>query len=257
MPAVASSAPAVLIAHLAAATGTIRGGLGRRDAAQPRTAGHRRAVRHPRGPASRAASTSASAGPRAPTTGRPERCVAPPTSSADRFPEDLVELIGLLHRRDRPPAGRCPGGLPPRDLAARVERVQRRAGRPARACRSRSPTTSARSTPSRPWPRYRAAFRPSAVLDRAARHGGGGRRLRPDRRGGPVAGRSGRAVDGAAPDRPAGPVAHAPRRPPPTGYSPAEQALVDSMTGQLRSSAIRRRTGRAGRPGRPGPAPTS
>ena len=46
MPSIASTTPAVLIAHLAAATCDHPGWLGRGDAAQPPIAGCRRAVRH-------------------------------------------------------------------------------------------------------------------------------------------------------------------------------------------------------------------
>ena len=49
MPAVAATNPPVLIAMLAGATARIRVGSGRRDAAQPRAAGGRRAVRAARG----------------------------------------------------------------------------------------------------------------------------------------------------------------------------------------------------------------
>ena len=51
MPGIASSSPAVLLAHVAAATDDDPGRLRRRDAAQPRPAGGGRAVRHARGAA--------------------------------------------------------------------------------------------------------------------------------------------------------------------------------------------------------------
>ena len=49
MPAVAATNPPVLIGLVAGATERIRVGLGRRDAAEPRAAGGRRAVRAARG----------------------------------------------------------------------------------------------------------------------------------------------------------------------------------------------------------------
>ena len=67
MPGIASSAPAVLAATLAAGDRADPRRLGRRDAPQPRAAGRRRAVRDARGAASRAASTSGSAARPAPT----------------------------------------------------------------------------------------------------------------------------------------------------------------------------------------------
>ena len=61
MPAVAATSPPVLIAYLAAQTVADPARLRRRDAAQPRAAGRRRAVRAAGGRRARAASTSASA----------------------------------------------------------------------------------------------------------------------------------------------------------------------------------------------------
>ena len=63
MPAVAATNPPLLISMVAAATVPDPGRLGRRDAAQPRAAGGRRAVRAAGGGVPRTASTSASAAP--------------------------------------------------------------------------------------------------------------------------------------------------------------------------------------------------
>ena len=65
---IASAATAVVIAHVAAGTTTIRVGAGGIMLPEPLAARDRRAVRHARGAPSRAASTSASAVRRAPTS---------------------------------------------------------------------------------------------------------------------------------------------------------------------------------------------
>ena len=102
MASIASSATSVLIAHVAAHTYTIRLGVGRRHAAQPLAAHHRRAVRHPRRPCTRAASTSASAALRAATRTPCGRCDGRHTSS-DTFPNDVLELQGYLSGESRIP----------------------------------------------------------------------------------------------------------------------------------------------------------
>ena len=86
MPAVASSAPAVLIAHLANATTDAPGRLRRRHAAEPRAARRRRAVRDARSAAPRAASTSASGARPAPTRSPPGRCAGRATSTSTPSP---------------------------------------------------------------------------------------------------------------------------------------------------------------------------
>ena len=148
MPGVGSSSPAVLIAHLAAATSTIRVGsggvmlpnhqplviaeqfgtldalhpdridlgIGRAPGTDPRTA---RALRRGTGPL-----------------------------GADDFPEQLTELSAYF-RGEGPVLAVPAAGPAARAVAAGVERVQRAGRRACSGCRSRSRTTSAARTRSR------------------------------------------------------------------------------------------------------------
>ena len=165
MPAIASSAPAVLLAHLAASTDDHPARLGRRDAAQPRAAGRRRAVRHP---------GVAASGPdrprhRARAGHRSTDCAGPAPHRRGPVGRGLPERAG----RSDVDAGRRSG---PAALGARRRRPCRRSG-----CWDR-----AASAPS--WPAcsglpfsfahhfsgqntepalelYRSTFRPSQWLD--------------------------------------------------------------------------------------------
>ena len=167
MPAIASSAPAVLLAHLAAHTSHDPAGLRRGDAAQPRAAGGGRAVRHPGG---------AAPGPDRP--GHRARAGHRPGDRAGAAPDDggavgrgLPAGAGgpdeLLQRRAS--RGRSP---PPRAAAS-----SRRSGCSAPAgsapswpacsgCRSPSRTTSARRTRCPRWRCTGSSFRPSRWLDK-------------------------------------------------------------------------------------------
>ena len=93
------------------------------------------------------------------------------------------------------------------DLAARLERLQRPAGRPARACRSRSRTTSAPPNTRAGAGALPAELPAVALARRAVRDGRGQRGLRRHRRAGRVAGRPGRAVVPAAAPGPPEPMA--------------------------------------------------
>ena len=93
MPGIASSSPAVLIAHLAASTDDDPGRRGRRDASQPRGARRRRAVRHARGAASRPHRSRARARARHRSGHRRRACAAARRSAADEFPEQLRDLF--------------------------------------------------------------------------------------------------------------------------------------------------------------------
>ena len=172
MPGIASSSPAVLLAHAGRGHVDDPPRLGRRDAAEPRAARRRRAVRDARGAAPRARRSRHRAGARhrpahgpgaAPLDerlvqrGRVPRSSSPSCSatSTATFPEDhpyrqITATPGL--------------GYQPDDLAARLERLQRAGRGAARPARSRSPTTSPATTPTRPSHAYRGAFRPSETL---------------------------------------------------------------------------------------------
>ena len=139
MATVASTSPPVLMAHLGASTSSIRHRLRRRDAAQPRPARRRRAVRHARGAAPRARRPRHRPCARAPTRRRPPPCGAPPNLGAEDFPRDLLDLMGLLgdERVEHGAWSRfraTPGGhVEPADRAPRLERLLgpgRRAARP-------------------------------------------------------------------------------------------------------------------------------
>jgi hypothetical protein len=72
-------------------------------AAQPfALADHRRAVRHPRGPAPGADRPRPGPGSRAPTRPRPAPCAGTADQGADTFPQDVVELINYLVASDGP-----------------------------------------------------------------------------------------------------------------------------------------------------------
>jgi luciferase family oxidoreductase group 1 len=164
MPAVASSAPAVLIAHLAAATGTIRVGSGgvMLPNHAPLVIAEQFATLEALHPGridlglGRAPGTD-------PRTAQALRRTA--DLDADRFPDDLVELIGyfagtIAHPRPVPGAGYRPeiwllgSSLFSAELAGRL-------GLPFSFAHHFMPQNTEPALA-----RYRAAFRPSAVLDR-------------------------------------------------------------------------------------------
>ena len=154
----------------------IRVGSGGRDAAQPRAAGRRRAVRHARG---------AAPGPHRPRH-RPRaghrpahRARAAPQRGAlgaDDFPEQLGELLALLRAATDPRSSRaCPatGHRPAIWLLGSSGYSAQVAGDARPAVRVRAPLQRAEhAARARALPRV---FRPSAVARRAVRDG---RRLR-------------------------------------------------------------------------------
>ena len=201
MPAVASSAPAVLIGHLADATTTLRVGAGgvMLPNHSPLVIAEQFATLEALHPGridlglGRAPGTD-------PTTARALRRTA--DLGADTFPEDVVELINYLVDSDGPPTTPGPGprpGLPPRDVAARLVDLQRPVGRHAGPAVLASPTTSPRGWWTRPSPSTGRRSGPSVLLDRPLRHGGGVGAVRPDRRRGAVVGRT------VGPDHPPAP----------------------------------------------------
>ena len=145
MPGIASSAPAVLIAHLAAVDGAHPGRLRRRDVAQPPAARHRRAVRHAR----RAAPRPHRPRHRPRARHRPAHRAGPAPrhrrAGRRRLPRAARRAAGLLPRRR---AGR--GGARRRVRTRRCGCSGRAATAPSSpgswACRSPSPTTSAART---------------------------------------------------------------------------------------------------------------
>ena len=133
MPAVASSAPAVLIAHLADATTTIRLGAG--GVMLPNHAPLVIAEQFGTLEALHPGRIDLGLG-RAPgtdhVTARALR--RRPTSGADTFPDDVVELIRYLapvRRAGHPPGRRPRPRLPARGVAARLVGLQRPVGRHA------------------------------------------------------------------------------------------------------------------------------
>ena len=105
MPTVASTAPPVLIAHLAAVTSRDPGRVGRRDAAQPPAARGGRAVRDAGGAAPRPHRPRHRPGAGHRPCAPPPRCAAPRTASAPRTSRaHLIDVMGLLG--DAPPRGR-------------------------------------------------------------------------------------------------------------------------------------------------------
>ena len=190
MPAVASSAPAVLIGHLADATTTLRVGAGgvMLPNHAPMVVAEQFATLEALHPGridlglGRAPGTD-------PATARALRRSA--DVGAERFPEDVVELISYLVDSDGPATFPAPvpgRGLPAPGVAARLVDVQRPAGRHARAAVQLR-------LPLRPGPGRRGRrplpvqLPPYRAPGRALRDGGGVGAVRRHRRGGPLAGR--------------------------------------------------------------------
>ena len=239
MPGIASSAPAVLIAHLASVTSTIRvgsGGVmlpnhqplviaeqfgmlealhpGRIDLGIGRAPGHR--------PGHRCTHCDARSTQRQTTCRRSSRSC----SRSSRAPS-----------RGSPP---CPARDRCRRSGCSARATSARGSRASSGCRSRSRTTSCRRTRSRRWRSTGAHFTPSPALARAVRDGRRRRRLRGDatsRRGGCTG--SAQPLVPAAPYRP--PV-HVPLTRGGGGVRVlARRAGVRRRAGQRRTSSARRR----------------
>ena len=208
MPAVASSAPAVLVGHLADATTTLRVGAG--GVMLPNHAPLVIAEQYATLEALHPGRIDLGLG-RAPgtdqVTARALRRVAQTRTGHLPAGRGGAHRLPGRQRRSRLPPG--PGArtrLPPRAVAARVLDLQRPAGRPARTpllvrlpLRPRSPGPGRRAVPE--------DLPPLLPAGRALRHAGRIGAVRPDRRGGPVAGRSLGPHHPAAPDRAARPGA--------------------------------------------------
>ena len=164
MPGIASSSPAVLIAHLASVDDDAPSRLRRRDAAEPPAARDRGAVRDARGAAPRAdrPRDRPGAGHRPGHGGG--AAARRSTASADDLPTQLAELLaffaGTYPARSRPSRARATS--PRSGCSARATSAR---GSPASSgCRSRSRTTSCRRTRSPALEIYRRSFTPSPTL---------------------------------------------------------------------------------------------
>ncbi len=158
MPGIASSAPAVLIGHLAAATSTHPRRVRRRDAAQPRLAGRGRAVRDAGGAAPGPDRPGHRPRPRhGPGDGRGAAALAR-GALGRRLPRATRRADRLLRREHGRRATRTrPSPRSPAWATSRPCGFWGRAGTAPRwpassGCRLRSPTTSARRTRCRRWP---------------------------------------------------------------------------------------------------------
>ena len=157
----------------------------RHHAAEPRAARHRRAVRHagralsgPHRPRPRPRAGHRSAHARA-------RCGAIPTS-ADTFPQDVLELQAFLAPAAAGPGDRrpCPAPGTTCRSGSSARASSARSSPPSSACRTPSPRTS---RPTRCCRRSRSTasrFKPSAQLDRPYAMVGRQRHRRRDRRRG-------------------------------------------------------------------------
>ena len=260
MPGIASSAPAVMIGAVAAATTDIRvgsGGVmlpnhaplvvaeqfgtlaalhpGRIDLGLGRAPGHR-PVHRRCAPAGREPG-----GRRVPRAAGPTRLL----------PRRRVARRSSVPRDQR----RAPRGATAGDLVARFQPVQRGTGRPARACRSRSHTTSVRPTR---CPRSPATARASGLgrTGRAVRDAHGAGDLRADRRRGRPDRVAGGAVVPAAARR-AGPARCRHRRPQPPTPGRHGNVRSSSSAAKGRRSAVRRPSRRCWRSCSTRPARTS
>ena len=238
MPGIASSSPPVLIAHLAAATETIRVGAGGVMLPNHAVAGRRRAVRDARGAAPRPHRPRHRTGAGHRSGHRRRAAAQPVVARGRRVPRAAPRPLRVLRRH--PPADhrRARARLPPRGVDARLERLQRAGrGRARAAVLVRAPLRVAEhGRRARDLPRVVPAVgRPrGAVLDdRRPGH------LRRHRRAGALAVRLERAVV----------------RPPPPG--PARAAADARGGGRVRVHADRTRdrpgVDRAARPGRSRP----
>ena len=153
MPAIASSAPAVLIAHLAAATSTIRVGSG--GVMLPNHAPLVVAEQFGTLEALHPGRIDLGIG-RAPGTDQHTALALRRTMeglSAEAFPQELADLIGLFRAEGlRRPITATPGRgtCPPSGCSAPAGSAPSSPG--CSACRSRSRTISARPTPCPRWP---------------------------------------------------------------------------------------------------------
>ena len=244
-PSVASSAPAVLIGHLADATTTLRIGAG--GVMLPNHAPLVIAEQFATLEALHPGRIDLGLG-RAPGTDQVTARALRRTGGlgADTFPDDVVELINYLVDSDGPPTHPGPGaraGLPPRDVAARLVDLQRPAGRPARpALLLRLPL---RPRPGGPGPRAVPVHVPALGPARPApRHGGGVGALRPDDEEARwLAGPSALSILQLRTGR-LGPLA-TPEEAAAYRYTPQERALIDATTVHPPD--------RRSRPGPPGP----
>ena len=212
MPGIASSAPPVLIGHIADATTTMRVGSG--GVMLPNHVSLVVAEQFGMLEALHPGRIDLGIG-RAPGTDQVTAAAlrrSPEALSADDFPDQLMDLLGFFtgrwpenhpyaqhHRGARP-------GQPAGHVAARLERLQRPAGRAARpAVRLRPPLQrgqhAARAGPVPP------ALPPVGGPRAPVRDGRRRRDLRRDRRAGPLPGRLRRAVVPAAALRPSRPDA--------------------------------------------------
>ncbi len=175
MPAVAATNPPVLIAMVAAATVADPGRLRRRDAAEPRPAGGRRAVRAARGGVPRPDRPRASVGRRAATRSPAGRCgtvrVASTTRRSTASPSTSRNVIAMLE----------PGRRRPRRAAAAPTRCGRPRSRPRRrrsGC-SAPPTTPRAWRPRRACPTSSRTTSPAAARPRRWRSTATGSAVRP------------------------------------------------------------------------------
>ena len=166
MPGIASAATAVVIAHVAAGTSTHPRRRRRRHAAQPRAAGHCRAIRHARGAAS---------GPHRPRA-RPRarhrhddgaRAAPEPRCRRRQFPAGRRRADQLF--RSRPNPARRLRAVPGEGQDVEVwilgsSDLSARSSPPCSACPTPSPRISRRPQMSDAIDIYRARFQPSERL---------------------------------------------------------------------------------------------
>ena len=167
MPGIASSSPPVLIAHLAASTTTLRVGAG--GVMLPNHAPLVVAEQFGMLEALHPGRIDLGIG-RAPGTDQVTAAAlrrSPAGLRRRRLPRAAARPLRVLRRHAPAASPRCPAAAtgPRSGCSGSSDYSAQRRGH-ARACRSRSPTTSRRTTP---WPRSTctaSAFRPSAELDR-------------------------------------------------------------------------------------------
>ncbi len=171
MPGIASSSPAGPRCRAGREHPAHPDRLRRRDAPQPPAAGGRRAVRDARGalPGPHRPRHRPRAGHRpdhgvgAAPLGRPalRRGLPPGAGGADRLLQGRV----LAARPVSPRQGRARQRRYAGDLPARARRATRPSSPACSGCRSRSPTTSCRATPTPRWSSTARDFQPSEYLD--------------------------------------------------------------------------------------------
>ena len=236
-PGIASSAPAVLLAHLASVTSTIR--LGSGGVMLPNHAplviaeqfGMLEALHPGRidlGIGRAPGTDQLHRGGPAPLGRRPARPTTSPSRSASCSASSTAPSPTTIPTAASPPSP-ARGNQPAIWLLGSSD-YSAQPGRPARACPFSFAHHFAAANTDAALAVYRDSFRPSDELDEPVRDAGRRGAVRRHRRAGPLAGRAGCAGRSCACGRVARAVTRRPRRPPRYNFTPVEKEIVRGWT---------------------------